>query len=87
MSTSVWLWANPADRAASIRSALARLDAFTCSPFQRVAWWLLHAVATTASASSTVETISTQFRCVTSAPVGAMSYTGTPDASHGNTRS
>ena len=38
----------------SMRIADARAAAFACSPFQRVAWYPLQAVATVATASSTV---------------------------------
>src|SRR3954469_22020093 len=53
-STCDWAFARPSALADSTRSAAPRLNAFACSPFQRLAWYPLQAVATVASASSTV---------------------------------
>jgi hypothetical protein len=40
VATSTWVCASarPWARAASMRIAFVRLEAFACSPFQRVAW-------------------------------------------------
>ena len=40
VATSIWVWefARSSAFADSIRSADARLNAFACSPFQRLAW-------------------------------------------------
>src|SRR3954463_10381404 len=53
-STSVCAEAMFSARAASIRMALVRPAALACSPFQRVAWKLLHDVAAAPTTSSTV---------------------------------
>src|SRR5215203_7437532 len=65
VATSIWIWrfATPAERADSIRVAFAALNATACFPCQREAWYPDHAVATVASASSTVATDSNSRWC------------------------
>src|SRR3954469_8484239 len=53
-STCDWGFARLSAFADSMRSADPRLNAFACSPFQRLAWYPLQAVPTAASPSSTV---------------------------------
>ena len=56
VATSTWVcaFAKASAFEDSMRMADARAPAFACSPFQRVAWYPLQAVATVATASSTV---------------------------------